>query len=315
MIHAVFGALTDGHDQLHTLALEWPCLDFRDIHIGETAVLIKGLDGRAVFFDLRRLESSALVEEGQKIERFCLHDLPEITGEDRVVADENDFFDDELRPFGDGENQARAVLAGDVLDFVLHIDIGVVAVVVELENLLAVHLDALLVHNIAGFHFQIPAHAAERNLLRTLDDDFLHNRPTLKKHSHTNAVSKRFREQTHIRDATGLIQGPNILLGGALAVGLANFRGKVRQYAVFRNTRRSDRFHCDVINDWAGLFSRGLGVRGKDRKAEQSENQRKREKERAAWFFHGEWVALRWGDKASVGIIQCPKVGQDTPVL
>ena len=172
LIHAVFGALADRHDQLHALACERLGLDFRDIHIGETTVLVEGLDGDTVIFDLGGFEATALVEEGQKIERLCLHHLAEVAVEDRVVADESDFFDDELRSLGDGEDQACAVLAGDVLHAVLHIDIGVVAVVVEFEDLLAVLLDALLVHHIAGFDFQIAAHAVEGNLLRALDDDF-----------------------------------------------------------------------------------------------------------------------------------------------
>ena len=81
----------------------------------------------------------------------------------------------------------------------------------------------------------------------------------MEKNRDANAVPKRLGEQTHIRHAACLIQGADILLGGALAVGLADFRGEVRQHAVFGNTRRSDGFHHDVIHDRAGLFGGFLG--------------------------------------------------------
>ena len=76
LIHSVLDALADRHDQFHALAGQRLGLDFRDIHIGETAVLVKCLDGRTVVLELGWFEAAALVEEGQKIERFRFHHLP-----------------------------------------------------------------------------------------------------------------------------------------------------------------------------------------------------------------------------------------------
>ena len=176
-------------------------------------------------------------------------------------------------------------MTGDVLDAVLHIHIGVVAVFVEFQDFLAVLLDALLVNDIARFDLQITAHAVERDLFRAFDDDLLHDWAALEKHRHANAVPKRFGEEADIRDAAGFVKGADILLGGAFAVGLADFRGEVRQHAILGNTRGAYGFDDDVINDRAGLFGGRLSLAGEHGQGEKSDNRVKGKK--AAWVFHG----------------------------
>ena len=232
-----------------------------DIHIGEAPVLIERADGRAVFLDLRWRKASAFIEEGEEIKWFGLHHGAEVFGKNRIVAVENDFFDDELGAFGNSENDAGTVFAGDFLYAILHADIGVIPILVEGQNFLAVLLDFFIIHDIAGFDSEVAADAVERDVLGSLDDDFFNNRAALEENGHFHAVAERFCEEAHIRNAAGLVKGAHILFGGPFAVGLADLCGEIRKDTVFGNTRSAYCFDGDLFNDRASGIGGFLGVK------------------------------------------------------
>ena len=232
-----------------------------DIYICKASVLVKRADGRAVFFDLRWCEASAFVEEGEEIKWFGLHHSAEVFGKNRVVAVENDFFDDELGAFGNGENDAGTVFSWDFLHAVLHADIGVIPILVEGQNFLAVLLDFFIIHDITGFDPEVATDAVEWDVLGSLDDDFFNNRAALEEDGHFHAVAERFREEAHIRNAAGLVKGAHILFGGPFAVGLADLCGEIRKDTVFGNTRSAYCFDGDLFNDRASGIGGFLGVK------------------------------------------------------
>ena len=290
-VDAVLGALANGHEQLHALAGERLGLNFLHIDIGETTVLIKGLNGGPVFLHLGRHEATALVKKSQEIERFRRHHFPDVAGEDGIVADEGDFADDEFGAFGNAEDHAGAILTGNFLDAVLHIDLGVVAVLIEFEDFLAVLLDALFIDDIAGFHLEVSAHAVEGNLLSAFNDDLLDDRSALEENGHANAVAKRLGEETDIRHATGRIESAHILLGRALAVRLADFCGQVGEHTILGNTRRADRFDHNVIDDRPHLIRLRVDRGGQKENGQEGGCEGQEQGKITARVFHGEWVA------------------------
>ncbi len=61
-------------------------------------------------------------------------------GQETVIAHESDPAHHQLRPLGDRIQDAHAVGLRDFLDAILHIHFGVIAVFVDLQDLLAVIL-------------------------------------------------------------------------------------------------------------------------------------------------------------------------------
>ena len=254
-------AFCDIDDEFYAAFFQRLCFNLRDIDIGKASVLVEGADGGAIFFDLRWCEASAFVEEGENIQRFCLHHGPEVFGEDRVIAIENDLFDNEFGTFRDGKNHASAVFSGDFLHAILHIHIGVIPILIEGQDFLAVLLDFFVIYDIARFHSEVAAHSVERDVLGAFDDDLLHHGAALEEHGDFHAIAERFGKDSHIGNAAGLVKSAHILLGGPLAVGLADLRGEVRQNAIFGNTRSTDCLDRDVFNNRSGRLFCGLCVK------------------------------------------------------
>ena len=126
---------------------------------------------------------------------------------------------------------------------------------------MAVLLDFFVIYDIPGFHSEVAAHAVERDVLGTFDDDLLHHGAALEKHGDFHAIAERFRKNSHVGNAAGLVKRAHILFGCPLAVGLADLRGEVRQNAIFGNTRSADCLDRDVFDNRSGRLFHGLCVK------------------------------------------------------
>ena len=261
-------ALIDGDNQLDTVPFDGLGLNVGDFDIRKPAVLIKGFDGGAILLNLGRDNASALREEREDVLRLGFHDLFNVTGEHRFVSNNGDALDDEFRSLVDREDDLRAVVAGDILDFILDVNFGVISVLVNFDDFLAVVLDFFFADHIADLRSDLAPDTVHGNLFRPFDQDFLDDRTALQQNRDFHAVTERFGENTHVGNAPGGVKCADILLSGAFAVWLADFCGEVRQHAFLGNTRGADVLDRDVLDDWPR--SR-LGV---ERMQEQGKNHR-----------------------------------------
>ena len=115
---------------------------------------------------------------------------------------------------------------------------------------MAVEFDFFLIYDIAGFDSEVTAHAVERDILSSFDDDLLHHGSALEKDSDLHAITKGFGKDAHVGHAAGLVESAHILLRSPLAVGLADFGGEVRENTILGNTRSADGLHGDILDHW-----------------------------------------------------------------
>ena len=151
-----------------------------------------------------------------------------------------------------------AIFSGDILEAILDVHLGVVPIFIQSEDLLAAGLDFFLVHHVAWLHRNIAPNPWKRDLNSSLDEDLLENWTTLEKDGDLHSIAEGFRENAHIGDAASRVEGSDILLRAALAVGLADLSGEVGKNAFFRDAWGADRFDHDVFHYWSSGIRRSL---------------------------------------------------------
>ena len=171
LVDAVLRPLGDGDHEVDPLAVgERLGLDLGDPHVCEAPVLVKRADSLLVLVHLRGSEAAGLGQEGKDVGGLCLHHLEQILRKDRVVSGETDAANDELRPLVHDEDHPHP-LVGEFRAFDIHLHVGVVAVLIELEDLLTVLVKASLAEGVARLGGDLLADLRGGDHLRALDQD------------------------------------------------------------------------------------------------------------------------------------------------
>ena len=276
LVDAVLRSFRDGDHQINSVTTGKRCrLDIGNAHIGEAPTLVEGADRILVLIHLRRGQTPRLGEEGEDICRLGLHDLEKILRKNRIVAGEGDAADDELRPLIDRENNPHLFvrkLRGLRLDF----HIGVVLVLVEFEDLLAVVVDLLVVKGVAGLRGDLLADLGGGYGLGSLDQDLTDGDTPLEKDGDLESACDRLGKDTGVRDTPSRIERLDILFDETFVVGSSGLGRQIIEHTLPAQRRGAHELDIDFLDDRS--LTGHLGVQahplGKDQEQPKKQAQK-----------------------------------------